>query len=265
MIPKTFKTYKELQRKRDILEREGNFIKTKKEVDICIPAYREEGYIEKTIDSLMNQTMWKDGLMNIVVGEYSHDPQHLDGTKTSYLKELCFKNKVIHVFVPKKGVGFARNHTILNGSLSDIITTFDADSRFNRDDAMELLIEPIKEGRAVATYCNTILVRDNLLKKESFGERLFKTVSDGLGDIERLLPIGRSLGLTFTRQVFFKINGFPLVNLTEDYVTHYRICYHYGMFQRKFVPQVIVLSSDRRAAAIAKYGLNVINYDKNYR
>lgn len=265
-VPQNFKTLIELKRKRDILEREGKFVKQKRVVDICIPSYKEEGYIEKTIDSLMNQTMWKDGLMNIVVGEYSTNPYHYEGKQQSYLHKLCYKNKVIHVYVPRKGVGQARNHTIVHGSMSDIITTFDADCRFNRKDAMELLTGPIlQKGNIVSTYCRTLLTKDNLIRKETFGEVIFKKIMNGAGDLEAFLPVGRAIGLTFKREVFFKINGFPLVNFYEDYITNYRISLAYGMSSRKFINDVIVLSSDRRAAAVSKYGLNILDYHKNYR
>lgn len=264
-LPEKFKTLTDIKRKRELLEREGKFVKQKKVVDICIPAYKEEGYIERTLDSLMNQTMWKNNLMNIVVGEYTNNPLHLSGKETSYIQRLCYKNKVIHIFVPTKGVGRARNHTILYGSMSDIITTFDADSRFNRKDAMEFLTTPIMQGKVVSTYCRTILTKDNLIRKESLGEVIFKKIMNGAGDLEALLPVGRAIGLTFKREVFFKINGFPLVNFYEDYITNYRISLAYGMSNRKFVPEVIVLSSDRRAVAAGKHGLNILDYHKNYR
>lgn len=262
-LPENFKRLNHEQR--ELEEREGIFRKRKKVVDICIPAYKEEGYIEKTIDSLMNQTMWKQGLMNIVIGEYSHNPLHLEGKKQSYIQELCAKNKVLHVFVPKKGVGFARNYTILHGSMSDIITTFDADSRFSTVKAMEFLTRPILEGRYVSTYCKTLLVKDDKLRKETLGEILFKKIMNGAGDLESFLPVGRAIGLTMKREVFFRINGFPDVNFYEDYITNMRISSKYGMVNRKFIPEVIVLSSDRRAAAVSKHGLDILNYHKNFR
>lgn len=267
-LPTEFKTIHDLRRLRDIRERNGIFVPVKKLVDICIPAYKEEGYIEHTIDSLMNQTLWKENLMNIVVGEYSHNPDHLSGKKKSYLKMLCEKNKVIHVFVPQKGIGFARNYTIINGSLSDIITCFDADCRFNRNDAMELLVNPIMDSngkKIVSTYCRTLLTKDNILRKESLGEKIFKTIANEAGTFERFLPLGRAIGLTFKREVFFKINGFPLVNFSDDMITNYRISLLYGMYSRKHIHNVIVLSSDRRAVAASKHGMNILNYNNNYR
>lgn len=260
-----YKSLEPLKEKWKKLEAEGKIVKRKKMVDICIPSYKEEGYIEYTIDSLMNQTLWKDDLMNIVVGEYTENPLHLSGSKKSYLQELCEKNKVLHTYVPKKGVGTARNYTILNGSLSDIITTFDADSRFNRDDAMEILTRPVLENKFVSTYCKTVMVKDDLMRQESVGEKIYKTIANGMAVLESVLPIARSLGLTFKRSVFFRVNGFPLYNLGEDYLINYRISVAYGMYSRKFIPEVIALTSDRRAAAIGKHGLQIYNYDNNYR
>lgn len=247
------------------LEKEGKIVKKKKMVDICIPAYKEEGYIEKTIDSLMNQTLWKEDLMNIVVGEYSENPKYLKGIKKSYLKELCEKNKVLHTYVDKKGAGVARNLTILNGSVSDILTMFDADSRFNRDDAMEILVKPVISGKYVCTHCKTIIVKDDYFHKETLGESIYKGIANASAHLEKFVPVGRVLGLTLTRSAFFKIDGFALTSLAEDWLLNYRLSVNYGMYSRKFINRVVVLSSDRRAAAMGKDGLKIFNYGNNYR
>ncbi len=262
-------TVADLKEKWRIAKMKGQFIKEKKMVDVCIPAYREEGYIEYTIDKLMNQTLWKEGLMNIVVGEYSYLQDHLKGRKSSYLKELCTKNGVIHVFVPQKGIGFARNYTILNGSISDIICNLDADARFSSKDAVQKLLDPILEGsgKIVSTYCDTIIVPDDdLTRKQSFEEIMFRRIYNNIGILEKSSPFGRAPGLVFKREVFYRVNGFPIVNSLEDYSMNWRISMMYGILSRKFVSTVKVLASDRRAKALSKEGaLDVLNYNKDYR
>lgn len=248
-------------------QEKGNF-RQKKLVDVIIPAYKEEGIIERTLDKMMNQTMWKQGLMNIVVGEYSVLPAHLEGKKTSYLRELCKKNKLIHVFVPEKGVGYARNYTILNGSVSDVICNFDADSQFNRTDAVELMLAPInKDKRIVCTYCQTVVVPDEKLETAppTLSYMAYQALLNNAVHLEKIAPIGRAIGLTMTREAFFKVNGFPHYKLWEDYTFHYRISVKFGMWARKFVDDVKVLSSDRRVRAINKEGISVFDYSNNYR
>lgn len=246
-------------------QEKGNF-RQKKLVDMIIPSYKEEGTIERTLDKLMNQTMWQQGLMNIVVGEYSENPLHHNGKKTSYLKELCKKNKMIHVFVPGKGVGYARNVTIMNGSISDIITNLDADSTFNRDDAIELLVNPIiKDSKIKCTYCETIVVPDKEVTNPSLSYMAYRALLDNAAKFEKIAPVGRSLGLTFAREVFWKVNGFPHINLGEDYTFHWRVSVHYSIWARKFIDEVKVLSSDRRVRAINKDGLSVFDYSRQYR
>lgn len=266
--PPMFKTLEELKAKwKAEEERTGRPVRRKKLVDVCIPSYREEGYIEYTLDKLMNQSLWKEELMNIVVGEYTDNPRHMKGEKTSYLRELCAKNRVLHVFVPRKGVGFARNWTILNGSVSDIIMNFDADSKFDRKDAVWRMVEPILKKEAEMTYCTTVVV-DDIAKerKRSFQETAYRFMQDYASSVERYVPIGRAIGLTFTRQAFFQVNGFPLYNMGEDYLFHYRFSIRYGIFARRFVDTVKILSSDRRARAISEFGgAKALNYSKNYR
>lgn len=264
--PQRFKTLEELKAKwREEEERTGRPVRRKKLVDVCIPSYREEGYIEYTLDKLMNQTLWKDETMNIVVGEYTDNPKHMKGEKTSYLKELCGKNRVLHCFVPRKGVGFARNWTILNGSISDIIMNFDADSRFNRDDAVGMMVNPILKNETMLTYCSTRFV-EGVKHIKSLPETVYRMMYDCAEGHERVLPFGRAIGLTFTRQSFFGVNGFPLTNLGEDYMFHYRFSLRYGMFSRRFVEPVKVLTSDRRARALTEHGVTkALNYSKNYR
>src|SRR3982751_5011835 len=177
-IPTRFKTLEELRAKwKEEEERTGRPIRRKKLVDVCIPSYREEGYIEYTLDKLMNQTLWKEELMNIVVGEYTDNPKHMKGERTSYLRELCGKNKVLHVYVPRKGVGFARNWTIMNGSISDIIMNFDADSKFDRNDAVRIMIEPILKKEYEMTYCSTVVV-DDIKRKRSMQEIAFRFIQN---------------------------------------------------------------------------------------
>ena len=250
-------------------QEEKGIYKRKKLVDLVIPAYREEGTIERTLDKLMNQTLWRDGLMNIVIGEYSDNPLQLAGKKTSYLKELSRKNKFIHVFVPEKGVGFARNYTILHGSMSDYICNFDADSQFNRTDAVQLMLNPIMQnpGKTVCTYCQTIVVSDDELDKQgvTIPYMAYKALLNNAILLERVIPIGRAIGLTIEREAFFGVNGFPLYKFWEDYAFHHRLTMKYGVWARKFVDEVKILSSDRRVRAINKNGIRVFNYDTNYR
>ena len=177
--PEKFKTLEELRvmwKRQE--EKGGRPIRRKKLVDVCIPSYKEEGYIEHTLDKLMNQTLWKEELMNIVVGEYTDNPRHVKGEKSSYLQELCHKNKILHTFVPRKGVGFARNWTILNGSVSDIIMNFDADSKFNRNDAVQLMVNPIlNRGGTEMTYCATKFVED-IKHKKSLTEIMYLAMNE---------------------------------------------------------------------------------------
>ena len=52
-------------------------------LSICIPAYKEDGYLQVTLKYLMGQRMFQNGYVQIVVGEYKDN--YADNTT----KNLC--------------------------------------------------------------------------------------------------------------------------------------------------------------------------------
>lgn len=109
-------------------------------ISIVIPAYNEEKYIKKCIDSLLNQTLKPDDI--IVVDDGSSDRT----------KEICSScnNKIVKVFSKEhSGAGPSRNFgaSKTNG---DIIVFFDADM-VAPPDYIEKLVSPIIKGEAIGT------------------------------------------------------------------------------------------------------------------
>lgn len=233
--------------------------------DLIVPCYHEKGYIEKTIDFITKQTLYQKGLMNVVIGEYRDSiDNNMEGG--DYLEKLCKSlDNFTYVVVPQKGISYARNYSILKGSKSNIICNFDADSIFNRTDAMEYMIRPILNGDAVLTNCQCILFdfKNSHSINQGPSTDIYSFLSKIGDELEKHFFFSRGPGLTVTREAFIKVGGFRSVDVAEDYWLAFDVCYEYGLLKKKFIPEVKVLTSDRRAVASKKDGLSVFRYDQN--
>lgn len=237
-------------------------------VDLIIPAYHERDYIQKTLHYLTKQTLYQKGLMNIVVGEYrdSIDNNIGDG---DYLEKMCSKlEHCTYVNVDQKGISYARNMSILKGTKSDIFCNFDADSIFNRVDAVEYMIRPILNKEKVLTNCQCILFdfKRNLALNQGPSTDIYSFLAKIGDELEKHLFFSRGPGLTVSKDAFIKVGGFRTVDVAEDYWLAFDICHEYGLIHKQYIPDVKVLTSDRRAKASKKDGLGVFSYDqKAYR
>lgn len=232
-------------------------------VDVCIPAYNEKGYIETTLDNLTDQTLYKKDKVHIVIGDFK-DKLNLDDY---YIMDLCKKYKhVTYLPVFQKGIAITRNTIIKQKSITDIILNFDADSVFNREDAIEKMIHPIISGDRLLTNCECILF-DFAAKRRA--EKPIQNFYEALSYIGTGLEksfVARGPGLTVDKKAFYSVGGFREIPVMEDYFLAWDIIYKYSIHAKQYVDEVKVLSSDRRSKAIAKDGLHIFNYtDNSYR
>ncbi|OGG09003.1 hypothetical protein A2154_00225 [Candidatus Gottesmanbacteria bacterium RBG_16_43_7] len=84
-------------------------------ISVIIPAYNEEDYIGKTIESLHNLARKSDEI--IVV----------DGSSIDKTAAIAKKNGAIVINVPKRGIGYARQQGLLKAT-GDIVAFTDADT-----------------------------------------------------------------------------------------------------------------------------------------
>ncbi|MCJ7740501.1 glycosyltransferase family 2 protein [Candidatus Microgenomates bacterium] len=125
-------------------------------VSIVIPAYNEEKYIEKCIQSILKQT-WKNFEI-LVINDGSND--------RTAIKVQNFKNTNIHLFHQKHyGTGVARNYgtRMSNGK---VIVFIDADMYVDKN-FLENLIIPIFKKKCIGTYTTAEYVAnsDNIWSK----------------------------------------------------------------------------------------------------
>ena len=121
--------------------------------DLIIPAYNEKGYIERTLSSLMQQTLYREGKLRIAIGDFKNE-LNMDDTDLYQLVKGLKNIEYVPIFY--KGISYARNTLIKDHSKSDIIVNFDADSMFNTTDAIEKMIDPILNKEAFLTNCETV-------------------------------------------------------------------------------------------------------------
>ncbi len=107
---------------------------------VIIPAHNEEGYLQKTIESIKNQTLQDYEIILVTNG------------CTDKTEEIAKKNinvKTRHLSLPKPNVSVARNAGALN-SQGDTLVFLDADTQLATD-ALEKIKEKFTEEYAVAT------------------------------------------------------------------------------------------------------------------
>jgi cellulose synthase/poly-beta-1,6-N-acetylglucosamine synthase-like glycosyltransferase len=249
-------------------------------LSICIPAYKEDGYLQVTLKYLMSQRMFQNGYVQIVVGEYKDN--YSDNTTKNLCESLGSNVKYVHV--NKKGISHARNICVWN-SVNPIISNdrvvgqypipflmnMDADARFQYDTGSYYMLLPLLENKELMlTNCRIIYPSDIQKKKEkqnkTLAEYIYKMASD-LGTASEKVFTARGPGMTFRREAFDRVGGFREdKKVAEDYWFGIDVCYHYTIQAKEFVDNVNIIASDRRVKGANKDGiLKAFNYDKAYR
>ena len=233
-------------------------------VSVIICTLNEIGYIERTLLNLVQQTLYKKGQMEILIGDFK-DRLNMDDNR---LPDIC--SKIEHVrYMPlfQKGIAWSRNQIIKNMATSNIFLILDADSRFNRPDGAEMLIHPILNGEAQLTNCDVLFMDDKTGKVMTNPSNFYEFAANVANVLERGL-FARSSGLTVSRQAFMEVGGFreDLKLITEDWMMAIDVISAYGYPSKKFIDGVKIFASDRRAKAFNKDGFDVLSYgNKDYR
>jgi glycosyltransferase involved in cell wall biosynthesis len=228
-------------------------------VDVCIPTYNEKGFIERTLSNLAAQELYKKDKVHIIIGDYK-DELNMDD---DYLANVCKRLKhVTYIPVFIKGIANARNIIISESSKTNIIMNFDADSVFNRADAIERMIHPILHKEVKLTNCETVLYdfnADRMIPKTPQAPNFYEFASNIGTSLEKYL-FARGPGLTVDKDAYLAVGGFRDVSVAEDYLLSMDICLEYSIRAKRFIPEVKVLTSNRRAKSFADVGFGVFDY-----
>ena len=253
---------------RDLVNKNGHL------VDLVIPTKDEEKYIGKTLMMLSRQTWYMKGLVRIVIANYNpyDDPDPTDTISKEF-------NNVEVLNVHKQGIGHARNVGILSGDCPFIIS-FDADSFYDRNDAIEKMIIPLIQDYDIAdnnpnkarmTVCNVRFDDDYKKPSEDNKGDYTKLLLDSLnfitGVINIHMPFAMGSSMAFTRPTFEKINGFrELPNVVgEDVDFALRVCVNFSINAKKPVNDVVVIASSRRHSKLIKNPRLFVDYTQSVR
>lgn len=222
-------------------------------VSVVIPIYNEDDYLNTCLRYLLAQTAFRMGAAEVILVEYAKGLD-ISEPSTKYLDK-----NIKHIIVGKKGISYARNLGISKSAPSSIaIVNMDADSVFNRNDAIEIMTEPILKGRAILTKCDVYHVDDidiehNCIVRDSKtndAANFFRDLWHAFYlDMEKYLPIAHTSGLCFAKSAWKKVDGFWNYNMEDTQITM-KICNTYGLNSKIWVPDACVFTSTRRIKSL---------------
>lgn len=145
-------------------------------VSIIVPVYKVEAYLNRCIDSLINQTLKEIEIILVNDGSPDNCPQICD----DYVKRDS-RIKVIHK--KNEGLGFARNSglQIANG---EFVAFVDSDD-FVDINMYEVLYNTAKLNKLDTVFCNCSYNRDSVIKERNEVDKL--TIFEGKKEIRQFL------------------------------------------------------------------------------
>lgn len=187
-------------------------------VSVIIPAYNEEKYLGKCLDSLQNQTYPYFEI--IVIDDGSKD-------KTKY---IASKYKVKLWSISHGGPGRAKNFGA-SKAIGEILVFLDADMFANRD-YLQKIIDPIIQGDAISTYT----LAEYIANGDNIWAKCWNINSD-LPENRRIPENNKTRGLAFRairRDKFINTGGYdPKLGYIDD-----RSLVKYGIFSKPVINAV---------------------------
>ena len=118
---------------------------TKEKISIILPVYNSENYIEKTIESVLSQTITNFEL--IIVNDGS-----TDNTETICKKYAAKNSKIKYFYIENSGVSTARNYALTKVT-GQYITFIDSDDLYHKD-YLKVLQKNLKKFQADLVTCS---------------------------------------------------------------------------------------------------------------
>jgi len=199
-------------------------------VSIVIPAYNEEKYIGKTLNSINN--LDKDG--------YDVETIVINGGSTDQTEKIAKSHGAKVINEPHKGIGFARQEGLKHAT-GDIVAFTDADTIVSKDWLVRHL-EVLKKPGVVLTY-GTFRVTDGSFPYYQHINYLQPHILWLFHHLFRQ-PIAAGQNMVFWREKALSIGGFDeKIPVMEDIDLAVRMK---KIGKVIFIPNLIVYSSGRR-------------------
>lgn len=151
-------------------------------ISIIIPVYNSEKYIEKTVQSVLDQSYKEFELLIVDDGSYDNSYQ--------ILKLLSKQDSRIHLFHQKnKGVSTARN-IALDHATGKYIVFIDSDDYLPKD-ALKIRIEDINDNDLLITSFQKVDEYGNVIEQEAGNEPITDVICPACEVIDNLFYSGK--------------------------------------------------------------------------
>lgn len=149
-----------------------------KKISVIVPIYNVEKYLNKSLDSLVNQTLEDIEIILVNDGSTDNSQSIIDKYKSEY------PDKIISLQKTNGGMSDARNYG-LEFATGEYISFIDSDDYVDKN-MLEAMYKKAKEKDYEIVYCNTnIVYPNNILKKQA--ELTTSTESLSLSDKKDLI------------------------------------------------------------------------------
>lgn len=221
-------------------------------ISVCVPAFSEGQGIVRTIDKLLEQFAFQRNDAEIVVADYDPDG---NGETRKAVEDNYEAPGVRVIPVHARGIAHARNMAIMVAR-GKYIVCFDADTEFERPDALDLLTIPLATGSAVFTCADNVFPAGELDPNSPAAIYL-----NGCCIFQRSAPVCcLEPGFSFTKSAYMAVGGFDDVNWAEGLRLSSKFLFNYGAQCKKHIEDVKVITSARRAKKLGELGFGVFDY-----
>lgn len=197
---------------------------SEKLVSICIPAYNHEGYIEETINSIINQTY--ENIELIIINDGSTDNTD---DKIIALSEICKKRFKRFLYIKRENKGLLKTmkefESLINGDYFSFVASDDFFHKTKTEKQVEILNNNLDFGMC---YCNMVGI-----DKDSKVFKHFKTKKNKHGEVFDYLISGNFIpacSVMIRTEVFNDVGGFDLGFKFEDYPLWLKISHKYKIY-----------------------------------
>ncbi|WP_347979926.1 glycosyltransferase [Limosilactobacillus allomucosae] len=194
---------------------------------VVIPAFNEEKFIRRCVESVLNQTYSNYEIITVDDGSSDQTGMILD--------ELARQNpklRVIHQ--PNQGKSVAINHALKKFATGDLIMVLDADS-YLAPDALTSMARRFDDPRQLGVSANVRITRPhNLLEYVQKVEYLLGYRLKGSEELLGIEYIIGGVGSTFRKAAMLEVGGYDTDSITEDIDFTMKMIDYFGNSNRQF-------------------------------
>lgn len=180
-------------------------------ISVLVPAYNEEGYVGRTVQSLLDAEYPREKLEIIVIDDGSTDD--------TYREAVAYESETVSVVRKQNGGKYSALNYGLLFATGEIIVTVDADSIVDVE-GLKRIVAPFSEGSDVGAVTSNVTIwnRDSLITRcqqleYTIGANIYRRMLDLFGIV---LIVPGCLG-AFRREAIEEVFAYDPETLTEDF------------------------------------------------